>query len=555
MRTFIIDIETTGLDKKEDKINLVGILEYNGSEMVQVMNPLDFLEEAKRLDLRHNLCVFHNASFDTGFIEQQWGYKFDNVTDTMILYYLYNPYRQNYSLKSLVNELFRYKYDVSLDIKTGVSQQMRQYNLIDLQMTGLLYQFTMERLTEKEVRLAKFLTKAAAIYDKISERGVLIDTSYCKKKLKEVLEETEKLETYIKKQTGDINLNSSQQLAKVLFNKLGYKPVRRTEKGQWAVSSDVLITYETDLSKALLRYKALTKLANSFLIPYSTEKVIHPRFWVTSTKTGRTSSSKPNLQQIPRGPVVRNMLKVPSSEWIFAEIDYSQMELRCAGHIANVKDIITAYREDKDIHTQTAQMISGKEDITSEDRNKAKAVNFGFMYGMGAEAFVHQAKAQYGVTVTLEEAKQFRDKYFEQYPELLDYYKSIERDMKELGYIENPIGRRRRRFGKGQEQDRGSFINAKIQGFASDVLLLSLIEISELPEYDVAFQVIGTVHDSILMYVRKDMIAVLDKIKSIMENPKYVREMMDESFVLPIKADVSMFEKCWYGPEYVPKGE
>ena len=173
-----------------------------------------------------------------------------------------------------------------------------------------------------------------------------------------------------------------------------------------------------------------------------------------------------------------------------------------------------------------------------------------FLYGMGAESFVNYAKASYGVVVSKEEAKTIRDNYFKSYPELNDYYDSVSKEIVRYGYIENPIGRRKRVFSKFGDYDRGSFINAKIQGFASDLLILALLEISELPEYNNVFQVIGTVHDSILMYVRKDSLEVLDKIVGIMEAPKYALEMMDEEFVLPIKADVAIFEERWYGPKY-----
>ena len=170
-----------------------------------------------------------------------------------------------------------------------------------------------------------------------------------------------------------------------------------------------------------------------------------------------------------------------------------------------------------------------------------------FLYGMGADKFVDYAKTSYGVEVSKEEAVIIRDNYFKKYPELNDYYKSIEQDLKNYGYIENPIGRRKRLLNKSAQENRNSFINAKIQGFASDILILSLLEISELPEYNNAFEVKGTVHDSILMYVKKDKLDIVNKIVDIMENPKYVQMMMEEDFVLPIKADVSVFEDCWYG--------
>ena len=166
---------------------------------------------------------------------------------------------------------------------------------------------------------------------------------------------------------------------------------------------------------------------------------------------------------------------------------------------------------------------------------------------MSADGFVGYAKTQYGVIVTLEEATVYRTHYFERFPELNEHYASIARDMKYLKYIGSPLGRRKRKPKDHKKDNMLSHINAKIQGFGSDVLILAMLEVSEMPEHKKDFRIMGTVHDSILISLKKDKLATLDKIVSIMEHPKYMEDMMDEPFKVPLKADYTVFKDRWYG--------
>jgi DNA polymerase-1 len=551
MDKYVLDIETTGLDKKADKINMVGVLNLDTNQTHQTESLMDYVNLHKKLDLENSLAIMHNAKFDTDFLELKYKVRFTHPLDTVILYYLYNPYRKSYALKVLTKDLFNYEYDVDLATKTGTGQATKDYNLIDCQMTGLLFKYCTSKMSEKEVKLAEYLTKIDRVYQHITDRGIPIDKDLCKKELASTVKQLNDLYNRISKQTGNINLNSSKQLADLLFNKLKYKPYKKTKTGAWSVDTETMKSYDTDLARDLIEYKRLEKLKSSFLAPYSVRDRIHPRFNIMTTVSGRTSSSKPNLQQLPRGATVRNLILVPDDSYYFFEIDYSQMELRCAGQIAHVKELINSYNRDEDIHVKTAKAVSGKDEVTEDERFQAKAVNFGFLFGMSAETFVLYAKNSYGVSVTLEEAKRIRDNYFKTYPELNQYYVDIENEVKKYGYIENPVGRRRRVIKGMGDYERGSFINSKIQGFASDILVLSLLEISELPEYDKDFIVYGTVHDSILGCVKKDKLDVINKITNIMEHPTYVNDLMDGKFILPIKADVSIFEERWYGKKVI----
>lgn len=545
MGKYVLDIETTGLDRKVDNINFVGIYSLDTYEIYQTFNKKDFLKLYDELNLDCQLVICHNATFDINFLKYKYGCKFNKVIDTQILYYLYNPYLKKYGLKDLVKLLYKKEYDIDKDLKKQTTGETIEYNKLDLQYTGLIYSFVTNRLTDKEIKLAEYLTKISFIYDKATEQGIKTDKKLCKKVLKEYTKKLDVLEQDLINELGNINLNSPSQLSKALIQK-GYNITTKTKKGSISTSISVLKELNTTLTNKILEYKKMSKLIYAFLQPYSLLDKIHPRFHLTRTTSGRTSSSEPNFQQLPRGNTIRNLITVPD-DYYLVELDYSQMELRAAAHIAYIPNMLQAYNNNMDLHTETARAISGKDNISEQERYQAKAVNFGFLYGMTAKSFVDYAKQSYDVVISYEQAEQFRDSYFKNYPELKDYYVKIQQDMNKKGYIENPVGRRKRYPKDFKDNNLLSHINAPIQGFGSDVLVLSLLEISELPECDFYFKILGTVHDSILLAIKKKYLNTLDKIVHIMENPKYVKELMDEPLLVPLKADYNVFEHCWYG--------
>ena len=210
--TYILDIETTGLDRYKDNLNVTGIYCLETGDIYQPLSIEDFYELYLKLNLKDNLVIAHNATFDIKFLQAKCKHflPFNNLLDTVILYYLFDPYLQKYKLKELVKMLFGVEYDVGLDIKTGVSEKMLEYNILDLQYTGVIYNILLSKLSNKEVRLAKYLTRISFIYSEATEIGMQIDTEMCRNALKIYQQKYEELGNSIEvKEEYLVDLNST----------------------------------------------------------------------------------------------------------------------------------------------------------------------------------------------------------------------------------------------------------------------------------------------------------------------------------------------------------
>ena len=245
-------------------------------------------------------------------------------------------------------------------------------------------------------------------------------------------------------------------------------------------------------------------------------------FNVDTVRTGRTSCQEPNLQQVPRDKKLRSLFNARKGYVLF-ECDYSQLELRIACHYANERTMHEIYNNNGDIHTRTAQIVTGKQEVSKEERGKAKAVNFGFLYGMSARKFVDYAKVSYGVLVTEPEATEIRSRFFNTYRDLEPWYALQKRLCAQDGGVYTLFGRFRQLDGIYSQDwgEKGSAercaINTPVQSSGSDILLSAMIEIDNtLPEV----QVVCTVHDSILVEVPEDKVDYYkEKIGDIMRHP------------------------------------
>ncbi len=258
-----------------------------------------------------------------------------------------------------------------------------------------------------------------------------------------------------------------------------------------------------------------------------------------------------NLQQVPRNKDLKSLFRATDPEWEFVQIDYSQAELRFASIVAGVEAIKQAYRNGEDLHTNMAAVISGKsrDQVSKKDRTGAKAANFGYLYGMQAKSFVEYAKLTYGVTLTEEEAQSIRLSFFETNHELVPFYKKVERELLSEGCIFSIMGRR---YWTQSEvllnrKERAAYIrraiNFTVQSSASDYVLCGLIEVDKrLPIEEV--RLIGTVHDSVLMLVKKNqnLRKNLELIKHIMEHPQLAPMHLNPAYEIdvPIVVDVEI---------------
>ena len=251
----------------------------------------------------------------------------------------------------------------------------------------------------------------------------------------------------------------------------------------------------------------------------------------------------PNLQQVPRDSSIRSLIGAPPG-WTFVQADYSQIELRVAAMLSGEPNMKMIFQTGGDIHTKTAQDMTGKPEPAKEERKKAKAVNFGFLYGMGWMKFVEYARDKYDVHLTDREAKQFRKRYFEAYPGLAPWHQKQRKLANSLQQVRNPIGRIRRlpevlspEQGLKAEAERQA-INSPVQGFASDITQMALVELHQTLFNPKIFKLLGSVHDSVLMLIKDEYLdEMLPKVKAIMESPKLFKKFKFRPTV-PIIVDI-----------------
>ena len=336
----------------------------------------------------------------------------------------------------------------------------------------------------------------------------------------------------------------------------GLEVVERTKAGAPSVGVDTLSNYVgNDCVDTLLEYKRISKLI-TFIKSWEDLQVdgkIYPSFNITA-RTGRTTCSLPNIQQCPQNSYVRNLIEARPG-WKIIESDLSQAELRVASWFANDINMQHAYQSGSDLHSKTTELLFGDISELSHDEQKrlrtnSKSCNFGYLYGMSAKTFIQYAKG-FGLTLTQEDSEKIRADFFNAYPRLLEWHEECKEFARQHGYIESPIGRKRwfdningYDFKKRSADERAS-INTPVQGFASDICISALADIVFSKELDhTRFNVLGSVHDAILIEVREDYVDELaEYVKKTMEHPS-ILEGLDVP--IPIVSDVEIAQ-CWGG--------
>lgn len=355
----------------------------------------------------------------------------------------------------------------------------------------------------------------------------------------------------------DIKVKLKHNYAPVIIGYgVGLKAIEKTAKGVPSVGSDVLVNYVGNpVVDDLLEYRRLTKL-ETFIKSWEEIQVddrIYPSFNITA-RTGRTTCSNPNIQNIPQDKNVRNLIEARPG-WKIKEQDYSQIELRVASMFSGDTNMQHAYQSGSDLHSKTTELLFGDTSSLSPQeqkrkRTEAKSMNFGFLYGMSAKTFVDYAKG-YGLNITEEESEGFRNNFFKAYPTLLQWHEDCKNYARANGYTWSPIGRKRflpdinssnfRARGQAERQS----INSGVQGFASDMCTSALADIvfSDEIDHDRCI-VLGSVHDAILFEIRDDYVdEVSPIINRLMEKPSIIEGI---DIPIPIVAD-SEVAQAWGG--------
>jgi len=458
---------------------------------------------------------------------------------------------------------------------------MGKYCGIDTIYTRKLYPPLRERLLddEKTARIFKFITMPSSrLMESVENTGLWTDRKKLGQRYQEAchyLNETiNNLESYVpdnfwelqgrkkpKSVKTKINWNSPDQLGWFFFSPkkkggLGLRIVEKTKGGKASTAEHTMIELEGvhPACDLLLEYRRWAKYLNTYIEPWleksdNIDWRMHPNFKIYGTVTGRISSEDPNPQQTPRDKFLRANIGAPPG-WVFIEGDYSQIELRVVAFLSGEPRMVRAYSLGEDIHRITASDVMGvpQSMVDKEQRKKAKAVNFGFVYGMSWRKFKRYAKDNYGIELTEDEAKRYRDNYFKLYKGLHPWHERQRRIAKKTKQVRAPHGRVRHLPDVDSEDEAiqaealRQAINSPVQGFASgDLTLLAAVIFDRIvqryldPE---AIKVVLLVHDAIMLEVREDWVdRVIPIFKGVMENTP-LREYFNLDFTIPIIADV-----------------
>lgn len=544
------DTETTGLDYDKDR--LVGFsfcIDQKEAFYVPFAHfylgvPEQISEDDAKKAIRkifNSKVVGHNIKFDlhfvTCFLEDD---TLKIYADSMILAWLINP-ESALSLDKLSEKLLGHIMVSFKDtVKKGENfggvalDDACKYAAEDAYITAKLYNLFLEKL---ELQSASHLIEEARDVEfpfittllKMEKEGIEVDGAFLETFLEEVKETLTSLTQSIYELAGcEFNINSTKQLGVVLFETLEL-PVGKKTKTGYSTDEKVLSGLKDahEIIPKLLEYREVYKLYSTYIEPLlklskeSEASRIHTSFVQTGTATGRLSSKNPNLQNIPTrtplGAKIRRAFVAGKGKKLIG-IDYSQIELRLLAHFSQDKVLVDAFKHDKDIHLQTAIALFGEEEAPSK-RSIAKTVNFGLLYGMG------QKKLSDTLGITTKEAKAIIEKYFESFPTVKSYFRSIVDSSKEKGYIETLLKRRRYfDYENATPMFRAAYeresVNSVFQGSASDLIKLSMNKIYRVIEDEkLDAKMLLQIHDELIFEVNAEEADKLaDRFRSIMDS-------------------------------------
>lgn len=370
------------------------------------------------------------------------------------------------------------------------------------------------------------------VLSRMERCGVKIDTDLLYQHSNEIAVRLTELEQEAHQIAGQpFNLASTKQLQEILFNKLGLPVLKKTPKGAPSTNEEVLeeLALEHQLPKILVEYRGLSKLKSTYTdkLPLMVDPItqrVHTSYHQAVTATGRLSSSDPNLQNIPirneEGRRIRQAFIARAGYKVVAA-DYSQIELRIMAHLSGDKGLLTAFELGQDIHRATAAEIFGLplEQVTSEQRRSAKAINFGLIYGMSAFGLARQ------LGIGRSEAQKYMDRYFQRYPGVKRFMQDIRETAKQQGYVETLFGRRlylpdiQSSNNIRQKAAERVAINAPMQGTAADIIKRAMIELDKNIQGQRDIYMIMQVHDELVFEVKEDKVEhYTGVIKQVMQN-------------------------------------
>ena len=502
-------------------------------------------------------------------ILKELGINYENIYfDVKIASYDLNPTNSNFTIENVSNQYLNIDLNEYLSKYDQNKKEDKQLNLFQTEEedknSKYIYGFkayiikniankTLEEL-EKVNSMDLFTNIEMPLVKVLGEmqvNGMYVDKQELEDFGKELKEQIEKLKNQIYELCREeFNINSTQQLGVILFEKLGLPVYKKTKRG-YSTDVDILekLRKEHPVIEKILEYRSLMKLNSTYvegLIPYINEKThrIHSYFHQTITATGRISSTEPNLQNIPTrnelGKTLRKVFK-PNPGNIFIDADYSQIELRVLAHISEDENMVKAFNNDEDIHKQAASKVFGvpMEEVTKEQRSSAKAVNFGIVYGISDFGLSEQ------LGISKKQAKNYIEQYLEKYNGIKKFMDDVVENAKENGYVETLFHRRRyipeltsnnymvRQFGAR------AAMNTPIQGTAADIMKIAMINLyGRLLKEKLEAKIVLQVHDELIVECK---IEEKEKVKTAL------KEEMEKAMklIVPLKVEISEAEN-WY---------
>ena len=553
---FAIDTETDSLDTKIAK--LIGIsVSVKTEEGYYIPIAHDYDDSPDQLDLNKELQGFRkaieqnqhklvgqNLKYDLPVLKNH-GFTIDNfLADTMIMSYVFNSVGSRHGLDNLAKNYLDYetiKYDeitgtgknkisfskVNIDLATNYAAE-------DADVTLRLYEFFSPKI-RSEKKLESLLTDLEYPVLKVllgmENNGVKIDQKMLVDYSKELSKRLEKLVNKAFSLSGEeFNLDSPKQLLEILFNKLNLPVIKKTPKGQPSTNEETLqkLAEDYELPRVILEYRGLAKLKSTYtdslvnMIHTNTERV-HTSYQQAVTSTGRLSSTEPNLQNIPikteEGRKIRQAFIAEKDSCIISA-DYSQIELRIMAHLSKDINLNAAFTDGKDVHSATAAEIFEVDinNVTGDQRRKAKAINFGLMYGMTAFGLTRQ------LGISRNDAQMYLDSYFSKYDGVLKYMNEIREQARKKHYVETIFGRRVHvpeiNSGNGLRKKAAerAAINGPLQGSAADIIKKAMLDVNQWIQENSSIKMIMQVHDELVFEVDENFKdSCCKSIKEIME--------------------------------------
>jgi DNA polymerase-1 len=506
--------------------------------------------------------VGQNIKYDF-IIFKNNGVELSSIEDTMLLSYTLDAGNNRHNMDTL-SELHLGHKTISYKDLVGTGKKQLNFSEVDLKsateyaaedadITLRLYEILSERVFEEKLERVyeEFEKPLIKILSKLETSGIKVDDEYLKKLSKKFEERLIKIEKEIYKISGkEFNIGSPKQLGEIIYNDLKIAKLKKTKKGSLATNAKILEDLALtghQFPKLVLEWRQVSKLKSTYTdalqdhINKKTKRV-HTSFLLAATNTGRLASSDPNLQNIPiktlDGKEIRKAF-VAEKNNLLISADYNQIEMRILADMADVKELKKAFKNNQDIHSLTASQVFDVPitKVTDDFRRKAKAINFGIIYGITQYGLAKQ------ISVSNEEALSFINSYFKKFPEIKDYMNTTIKICRKQGFVTNIFGRRihlrginDKNFSVRAFQERAA-INAPIQGSAADIIRLAMIKIDKILEERKKAKMLLQIHDELIFECsKKDESEVKKIVKEAMTSVSISDHHM---FSIPLEVSIN----------------